>query len=327
MSPVTVVDVARHAGVSKSTVSNVIRGNAVVAPQTRARVEASVRALGYRPNGVARALRERATKVLALVVPDPVNPFYAQLAHGMERRAHRDGYGVLVAHTGCDPATERSQVTALMSRRADGVLVGALSSRSRLHLRLLDEGVPVVCAFSANDERLGILDTDDATGMAAIVDHLAGLRHRRVAYAGQGFDEAGADVRRLAFIAAATARGMDVVDLADDPTAIVAHNDTAAIDQLDRLHRQGMHVPRDVSVTGYDDIALASHARIRLTTVGTDAELAGEVAAEQLIAAIREHRHVRHHHLQQARLVVRDTTGPAPAAPRRPPSRGRGQRG
>ena len=103
MAHVTVIDVARHAGVSKSTVSNVVRGNAVVAPATKAKVEASVRALGYRPNSVARALRERATKVLALVVPDAVNPFYAQLAHGRERRARREGFGVLVAHTGCDP--------------------------------------------------------------------------------------------------------------------------------------------------------------------------------------------------------------------------------
>ena len=144
----TIVDVARHAGVSKSTVSNVVRGNAVVAPATKAKVEASVRALGYRPNSVARALRERATKVLALVVPDAVNPFYAQLAHGMERRARREGFGVLVAHTGCDPSTELAQVTALMSRRADGVLLGGLSHSSTLHLRLLDEGVPVVCGFA-----------------------------------------------------------------------------------------------------------------------------------------------------------------------------------
>lgn len=313
MSHVTVVDVARLAGVSKSTVSNVIRGNDVVAPETKAKVEAAVRALGYRPNGVARALRERTTKVLALVVPDPVNPFYAQLAHGMERRAREAGYGVLVAHTDCDPATELSQVTALMSRRPDGVLVGALSRRSRLHLRLLDEGVPVVCAFAADDERLGILDTNDETGMAAIVEHLAQFGHRRVAYAGQGFDEAGADLRRLAFAIAAEAAGIAEVGLEDDPTAIVAHNDTVAIEQLDLLHRSGLRVPEDVSVTGYDDIALAAHGLIRLTTVGTDAELAGEVAAEQLIAAVREHRHVGHRHVQPARLVVRGTTGPAAA--------------
>jgi LacI family transcriptional regulator len=315
MPSVTVVDVARHAGVSKSTVSNVIRGSALVAPGTRARVQASIRALGYRPNGVARALRERATKVLALVVPDPVNPFFAQLAHGMERRAHEEGFGVLIANTSCDPAMERAQVAALMSRRADGVLFGGLSRGSSLHLRLLDEGLPVVCAFSAgDDERLGVLDTDDEAGMRAIVDHLADMGHRRLAFAGQGFDEAGAEVRRQAFNAAAAARDMEVVDLAADPTAIVAHNDTIAIEQLDRLHREGVAVPGDVSVTGYDDIALAAHALIGLTTVATDPEQAGASAADQLVLAIREHRHVGHRSAQAGRLVVRSTTARAATA-------------
>jgi LacI family transcriptional regulator len=313
MPNVTVVDVARHAGVSKSTVSNVIRGSAVVAPSTRARVEASVRALGYRPNGVARALRERASRVLALVVPDPVNPFYAQLAHGLERRARSDGFGVLVAHTDCDPGTELAQVAALMSRQADGVLIGGLSPRSRLHLRLLDEGVPVVCAFAAgDDERLGILDTDDDAGMAAVVDHLAGHGHRRVAFAGQSFEEAGAQIRRLAFTGAAGAAGMSVVELDEAPTAVVSHNDTVAIEQLDRLQRSGFRVPQDVSVTGYDDIGLARHVRLGLTTVATDAERAGERAAEELILAVREHRHVRCRYAQPARLVVRTSTGPVP---------------
>lgn len=312
MPHVTVIDVARHAGVSKSTVSNVVRGSAVVAPATRARVQASVRALGYRPNGVARALRERATKVLALVVPDPGNPFYAQLAHGMESRARQEGFGVLVAHTGCDPVTELAQVTALMSRRVDGVLFGGISPRSRLHLRLLDEGVPVVCAFSTeDDERLGIVDTDDVTGMAAVAEHLSGLGHRRVAFAGQDFDEIGAEVRRSAFVRAAEQHAIELVELDQSPSAIVAHNDTVAIEQLDRLHRRGLRIPQDVSVTGYDDIALAGHTIIGLTTVATDADRAGELAANQLILAVREHRHVGLRHAQPARLVVRSTTGPA----------------
>ena len=116
----------------------------------------------------------------------------------------------------------------------------------------------------------------------------------------------------MAFEKAAASRDMTVVGLEEGPTAVVAHNDAVAIGELDRLHRSGLRVPQDVSVTGYDDIALASHALIRLTTVGTDAVLAGEVAAEQLILAVREHRHVRHRHLQPARLAVRATTGPAP---------------
>jgi LacI family transcriptional regulator len=110
---------------------------------------------------------------------------------------------------------------------------------------------------------------------------------------------------------------MQVVDPTDGPTAVVAHNDTVAIEQLDRLYRDGLTVPRDVSVTGYDDIALAAHALIGLTTVATDPEQAGASAAEQLMQAIREHRHVRHRSAQAGRLVVRSTTGRAARRRRR----------
>ena len=105
----------------------------------------------------------------------------------------------------------------------------------------------------ADDERFGVIDTDDATGMAAIMDHLAGLGHRRVAFAGQGFEEAAAELRRMAFEEAAASRDVAVVGLEDGPTAVVAHNDAVAIGELDRLHRNGLRVPHDVSVTGYDD--------------------------------------------------------------------------
>ena len=313
MPNVTVIDVARHAGVSKSTVSNVIRGSALVAPATREKVEASIRVLGYRPNSIARALRENSTRVLALVVPDPVNPFYAELAHGMEGHARHEGFGVLIADTGCDPATERAQVAALMSRRADGVLFGGLSLGSRLHLQLIEDGVPVVCAFAADgDPRLGVVDTDDARAMTAVVDHLAGLGHRRVAFAAQDLRESGSELRQQAFAEAARNRGLEAVGRDDAPTAIVAHNDTTAIDLLDQLERRGLRVPQDVSVVGYDDIPMAAHSRISLTTVASDATSAGASAAALLIAALREHRHVSHRQIQPARLMVRSTTGPAP---------------
>ncbi len=317
MPNVTVVDVARHAGVSKSTVSNVIRGSTLVAPHTRARVEASIDALGYMPNSIARALRERSSRVLALVVPDPINPFFAELAHGMEQRARKEGFGVLIANTGCDPMTERAQVSALVSRRADGVLFGGLSQGSRLHLELVADDVPVVCAFAEDgDDRLGVVEPDDAVAMAAVMDHLEALGHRRVAFATQGMRETGMELRQAAFAEAARTRGLSVVGLDAHPTAVVAHNDTVAIEQLDRLERTGLHVPGDVSVVGYDDIPMAGHARIQLTTVASDATQAGDRAAELLIAALRENRHVCHRELQPTRLVVRGTTGPAPTGSR-----------
>jgi LacI family transcriptional regulator, galactose operon repressor len=311
--PVTLSDVARAAGVSKSTVSNVVRGASPVAPETRSRVESAVRELGYRPNGVARALREKTSTVLGLIVPDAVNPFYGQLALGVERRAHADGYGVLIANTECDPAIERAQLDALVSRRVDGVLVGGLAQGSSLHVELLDRGIPVVCAFPAPpDPRLGLVDTDDERAMGEVVAHLHALGHRRCAFASHGLAEAGAEARQVAFEAAARQRGIAIVGLDEGPTAIAAHNDSVAIQQIDVLEGAGLRVPQDVSVVGFDDVPLASHRRIALTTVRSDGVRVGEVGAELLLDAVRDGRDVATRALVPAELVVRGSTGPAP---------------
>ena len=127
---VTLNDVARRAGVSKSTVSNVVRGAAPVAPSTRRRVEGAISELGYRPNEVARALKQRSTQTLGLVITDTVNPFAASLAQAVVRRARRDGYAVLIADTDGDPQIEAAQVRALVARRVDGVIFAALTEGS-----------------------------------------------------------------------------------------------------------------------------------------------------------------------------------------------------
>ena len=144
--PATLADVARRAQVSKSTVSNVVRGSDVVAPATRRRVEDAIRELRYRPDGVARALRRRSTGLIGLVVPDAVNPFYAQLAVGIERELRRFGHGLVMANTDGDSAVEAAQLEALLERRADGVIIGGLTRGSRLERRLNELGVPGVLA-------------------------------------------------------------------------------------------------------------------------------------------------------------------------------------
>ena len=310
---VTLSDVARAAGVSKSTVSNVIRGADAVAPHTRTRVESAARRLGYRPNDVARALRAQSSMVLGLVVPDAANPFYGQLALGVERRVHTEGFGVLIANTACDPAMERAQIDALVSRRVDGVLIGGLSQGSEVSVELLDRGIPVVCAFPPPaDPRLGIVDTDDENAMTAVVEHLYRLGHRRIGFARDALAEAGGEARQLAFRdAARRRRGVEVVSLSERPTAIVAHNDTVAIHQIDVLERAGLRVPEDVSVIGFDDVPIAAHRRIELTTVSSDGARVGEVGAELLLRAIAGRRHVADAATVPARLVVRRSTGPA----------------
>jgi len=306
--------VARRAGVSKSTVSNVIRGAPLVADGTRARVERAIAETGYHPNAIARALKARSSSALGIVVPDLANPFHAALAVAVERAASAEGLAVLAAHTECLPQVEEEAARALIERRVDGVVIAGLALGSRLPKRLLDGGIPVVLAAAGelDDDRLGVIDHDDPAAMAAIVEHLYGLGHRRIAFVSQHLAEHAGERRRMGFTAALARRDLAPVALANGATAVVAHNDMLAIATIDQLERGGRRVPRDVSVVGYDDVPLASHCRINLTTVRSDAVEMGRRAVELVVRAARSGRPVAHREIMANPLVIRGTT-------RRPP--------
>ena len=311
----TLVDVAKRAGVSKSTASNVIRGTTVVAAETRQRVERAIAETGYHPNIIARALKARTSTAIGFVVPDLTNPFYAELAASVERAASALGFAVLIAHTECSPQIEGETGRALIARRVDGVVIAGISLGSALPATLLERDIPVVLASlgEPEDPRLGVIDHDDLAAMESVVEHLYGLGHRRCAFVSHHMREYSGERRRLGFEAALRRRGLAPVDLDDGATAIAAHNDMHAIAAIDRLERGGRLVPRDVSVVGYDDIPLASHARIQLTTVRSDADQMGRRAVDLVVTSARHGRHVRHREIQANPLVVRSTTAKAPA--------------
>jgi LacI family transcriptional regulator len=313
---VTLNDVARRAGVSKSTVSNVVRGAAPVAPSTRRRVEGAISELGYRPNEVARALKQRSTQTLGLVITDTVNPFAASLAQAVVRRARRDGYAVLIADTDGDPQIEAAQVRALVARRVDGVIFAALTEGSSNLGDLLDREVPTVLASFGGglDRRAGAIDIDEEEAMDNVVQYLADLGHERIAFARQHAREADVDRRPTAFSNAMRKRNLQEVSLEDAPTAICCMNDGVAVDLMDSLERSGRRVPEDVSVVGFDDVPLASHHRIRLTTVRQDAATIGARAAEMLLSAVAEGRPVERRELLRGELIVRESTGPRRAS-------------
>ncbi|WP_395017349.1 LacI family DNA-binding transcriptional regulator [Dongia sp.] len=306
----TLMDVAEKAGVSKSTVSNVIRGTAMVAEETRARVERAIAETGYHPNAIARSLKARTSSAIGIVVPDLTNPFYAQLAVGVERAANALGYAVLTANTECLPETEEQAARAWIERRVDGVIIGGMSLASTLPKVLLDRDVPVVLASLGEfeDPRLGVIDHDDAAAMESIVAHLYDLGHRRLAFVSDHLREHAGERRFLGFKAALKKRRLMPIAIDDGATAVVAHNDLQAIATMDRLERRGLKVPDDVSVVGFDDIPLAGHSRIQLTTVRSDAVEMSRRAVDLVIQAARGNRPVSHREFLDVQLVVRSTT-------------------
>jgi DNA-binding LacI/PurR family transcriptional regulator len=310
----TLMDVAEKAGVSKSTVSNVIRGTAMVAEETRLRVERAIAETGYHPNAIARSLKARTSSAIGIVVPDLTNPFYAQLAVGVERAANALGYAVLTANTECLPASEEQAARAWIERRVDGVIIGGMSLASVLPKILLDRDVPVVLASLGefDDPRLGVIDHDDAAAMEAIVEHLYSLGHRRLAFVSDHLREHAGERRFLGFKAALRKRRLVPIAIDDGATAVVAHNDLQAIATMDRLERRGLKVPEDVSVVGFDDIPLAGHSRIQLTTVRSDAVEMSRRAVDLVIQAARGSRPVSHREFLDVKLVVRSTTARPP---------------
>ena len=303
------VDVAAKAGVSKSTVSNVIRGTALVAEDTRRRVERAIADAGYRPNAIARSLQARRGNAIGIVVPDLTNPFYAQLAIGVERAAGALGFAILTAHTECDAASEIAAAHALIERRVGGAVIGGMSLNSPLPKLLLDHDIPVTLAAlgEIDDPRPGVVEQDEATAMEDVVEHLHGLGHRRIAFVAHELVEHAGERRRVGFLQAMRRRDLVPV-LEKDATALVAHDDMRAIAAIDRLERAGRRVPFDISVTGYDDVPLASHGRIQLTTIRADAVDMGRRAAGQVVDAARQGRHIARRELLPSSLVVRAST-------------------
>jgi DNA-binding LacI/PurR family transcriptional regulator len=306
------LDVARRSGVSVATVSNVLHRTAPVADTTRARVLEAIEELGYRQNEVARSLKRRATRTLGVVIPDALNPFHATVALQVERRAHRDGFAVLITETENDPATESDQVRALVGRRVDGVIFPAVTAGSTIPTELLDRGIPVVVvSFEGRDPRLGVIAVDEYAAMEQVVEHLTGLGHTRIAFAHSGAHEESVDSRPDALATALRRRGVEPVAADAGATAVCCTNDVIAMALMDRLERDGRPVPDAVSVVGFDDIPLASHRRIDLTTVHQPAEEMGRLAAEMALSAIAAGEHAARSVVVPAELVVRGSTGPA----------------
>lgn len=219
---------------------------------------------------------------------------------------------MLIAETENDPATESDQVRALVGRRVDGVIFPAVTAGSTIPSELLDRGIPVVVvSFEGSDPRLGVIAVDEHAAMEQVVEHLTGLGHRRIAFAHSGAHEESVDRRPDALAAALRRRGLDPAPQDDGATAVCCTNDVIAMALMDRLERDRRPVPEAVSVVGFDDIPLAAHRRIALTTVRQPAELMGQLAAEMLLSAIAEGRHAAGRVEVETELVVRGSTGPA----------------
>ena len=244
------MDVANLSGVSKSTVSNVLRGAGRVSESTRGRVLESIEALGYRPNSLARDLVRRRSNTIGVVLGDLANTFYADLVKLLELRISDAAYTTIVCNTDGRLERERARVEMLLERAVSGVVMLQFGGDGSVLDELALARVPVV-VISCWDERADCVAVDDRAGMAAAVEHLHGLGHRRIAHVTSHLVEDSTRTARYAGYERAMRRhGLGAGAARRRPwtgaeglTAFAAANDVIAIELVDRLEAAGVRVP------------------------------------------------------------------------------------
>lgn len=335
----SVKDVAERAGVSWKTVSNVVNNRSNVRPETRARVEEAIAALGYRTSLAGRQLRQGRTHLLAVALPDLTMPYFAALAHNIIAAAESRGYTVLINETNGNPEAERYVAGGFDAQFADGIILRpegldsahVTSSHGPLPLVLLGE--------RADGSHLDHVIIDNQRSGREITAHVLGLGRTSPVFVGAeegrrfgpgwlrmlGFrdalEDAGGSVERSRVLPARRfdrESGVCAAEalLADGPDfdAVVCANDLIAVGVMYALRRHGVRIPDDAVVTGWDDAPEGAYSNPTLTTVAPDITASAERAVEALIRRIEEPDAPAEELRVGHRLVLRESTLGADAA-------------
>ncbi|MFF8842008.1 LacI family DNA-binding transcriptional regulator [Streptomyces sp. NPDC015127] len=331
---VGIKDVARAAGVSVGTVSNVINRPDTVSEETRARVLSTIDRLGYVRSESARQLRAGHSRMLALLVLDMANPFFVDVAAGAERSARETGLGMMVCNSAESPQEEASYLSLFAEQRVRGLLVTPADTTGRTLERFRRHGIPFVFVdrLVPSAEACSV-SVDDVTGGALAVGHLLDQGHRTLAYVSgpmhlaqcqdrhagalRAFEAAGVPAERLRHleaerldVAAGRDAGARLLGMSPRPTGVFCANDLLALGVLQTLYGARVAVPDDVALVGYDDIEFAAAAAVPLTSVRRPAFHMGRTASRLLIeetgatASAHDHRRI----VLQPELVVREST-------------------
>ncbi|HEY3688089.1 MAG TPA: LacI family DNA-binding transcriptional regulator [Streptosporangiaceae bacterium] len=330
-------DVAAAAGVSVATVSRVLNPELdyPIRQETRGRVIDAIDRLGYRPNDLARALLQRRTRTVGLVIPDIANPYYPELVRGTEDVASARGYRVVLCNTDRSPEKTRAYLDTLVSQRVEGIIVGGGSDASAWSAQILARYDTKVVVVGRHDVAYPSVQVDNVAAARTATEHLLDLGHRHIAVIAGPADSNTVKDRLDGYRAALRARripvrkslirpgtftessGYDAIApllaLRPPPTAILAANDRMAFGALAALTDHDRHVPDDISLIGFDDTPLASYTRPALTTVAIPTYELGTRAMTALLnwdtATQPPDEHITSH------LVIRNSCAPPPTTP------------
>ena len=345
-APVSIREVAALAGVSVGTVSNVLNRPGVVAESTRNRVQAAIKSLGFIRNESARQLRAGRSRIIGLVVLDVANPFFTDMARGVEDEASESGLAVILCNSDDQQAKESGYLELLEEHRVQGILITPVSGADERLTRLQRRGTPVVLVDSRSPSGAQCsVSVDDVLGGDLAVSHLLEAGHKRIAFVGgpmsirQVADRRDGAARALER-ANGTGAGLHVMEtpalnvpaglqagaaLAElpagtRPTAVFCANDLLALGVLQEMTARRIRVPESIALVGYDDIDFAAAAAVPLSSVRQPRHQLGRSAAqllidETLVGEAHQHRQV----IFQPELVIRQSSQVRRSRQRRPP--------
>ena len=305
----TIKDVASKAGVSYTTVSHVLNKTRPVSSDARERVLAAVEELAYVPSALARSLRSNATGSIGLIIPNNTNPYFSEVARGIEDSCYAAGYSVILCNSDDDPAKQRDYLNVLLTKRCDGLIVATLAQTDGELLRKMK--VPTVLLDRApKDMAIDLVAVDNAAGGALAAQHLLDLGRKRIAciagpesldisaerVAGlrQTLNTAGVTLQpaALAYADFTSAGGYSaacqLLAAATPPDAIFCCNDLMAIGALRAAAEHGIAVPEALSIVGFDDIDLAQFVHPPLTSVAQNTRKLGQLTAQCLLDRIAD---------------------------------------
>jgi LacI family transcriptional regulator len=331
---VTLQDVARHAGVSPKTVSNVLNDWPYVTDETRQKVQQAIADLGYRPSVLATSLRTGQTKTIGVVIPDITNPFFGQAVRGCEDVLYTAGYSIFLCNTNEDPVKERGYLDMLVSRGVDGLLMFGARSSAEVLSSVVYDWIPIVAEDSpAQHSNTTVVEIDNVTGARLGTAHLLHNGRRRVGHLAGPAERLAAQHRLEGYRLALADAG-----LADDPalvvhghpsirggyqaalkliegqhpTALFCYNDLMAIGAMIACRHLGLAIPQDLALVGFDDVAIASLVVPALTTIRVCQYLMGRTASELLLERLAGKESPTKHVLFPVELIERDSSGGVP---------------
>jgi LacI family transcriptional regulator len=333
----TLEEVGKLAGVSRSTVSRVVNGHPSVRDEVRERVWAVIHETGYQPHAAARSLATRRTRTIGAVIPEAVmtlfvDPFFSLLLCGITETCNDHGYYLMLSLFNGPETEEELYRRQIRSGHLDGVIVASSRIDDPLIPTLLEDGVPFVMVGRHSDSRASYVDVDNVGGARMAVEHLIRLGHRRIGTITGPLSMASGEDRLVGYRQALEAHRIPVQEaliaegdftegggtmgmqrlLSASPTAVFAASDSTAIGALKAIREAGLHVPEDIALIGFDDIPLAAALEPALTTVRQPIERLGSMAADLLLNLLENPpgtQHPAHRMILPAKLIVRDSCG------------------